>query len=305
MQELSYHEIQRIFDEIADEGCMWLLITGGGPFLRVDFVDIWKYAKRKGFLPTLFTNATMVTERMAAFIAEYPPFNLEVTMYGYTQKTYETVTGIPGSHRRFMQGLENLERAEIPFKLKSVLMTLNHHELPLMKAFAEELEVDFRYDTMLNAGVDCSSAPKALRLTPQQIVQLDVMDHDRFESMRKFRDDFKDRVPDPRYLYNCGAGVHAFHIDPFGELSLCMISRQQSYDLRIGTFKDGWQNFLKDVRYQPAPENLACHQCELYSFCDQCPGWSYLEYGDQGKFVDFVCQVTHLRASALDSVPEV
>jgi radical SAM protein with 4Fe4S-binding SPASM domain len=302
LKELSYHEIQRIFDQIADEGCLWLLITGGEPLLRRDFIDIWKYTKRKGFLATLFTNGTMVTKRIAEFIAEYPPFNLEISMYGYSQETYERVTGIPGSHKRFMQGLDNLDELGLSYKLKTVLMTINHHELPEMRSFAEERGKDFRFDAMLNAGVDSSSAPFMLRLKPEQIIQLELMDTKRFDSMRSFRDNFKSHKADKRYLYHCGAGMHSFHIDPFGELSICMISRQQSYDLRKGTFRDGWQNFLKDVRYQPPPQLIPCHDCELYSFCDQCPGWSYLEHGEPGKSVDFVCRVTQLRAAALEEI---
>ena len=86
------------------------------------------------------------------------------------------------------------------------------------------------------------------------------------------------------------------------ELSLCMIARQQNYDLRRGSFKEGWHSFLKDVRYQPAPENLVCRQCEHIAYCDQCPGWSSLEHGDADKPVEFICQVTHLRAAAFDSI---
>ena len=48
-KELSTAEIQNILDQIVDQGCLWLLLTGGEPFLRPDFLDIYTYAKKKGY----------------------------------------------------------------------------------------------------------------------------------------------------------------------------------------------------------------------------------------------------------------
>src|SRR5688572_20006691 len=59
--ELTLAEHQRLLDQLADAGCLWLLYTGGEIFVRPDFLDIYRYAKTKGFLITLFTNGTMIT----------------------------------------------------------------------------------------------------------------------------------------------------------------------------------------------------------------------------------------------------
>ena len=66
-RELDYDEHCRLLDELADAGCLWLLYTGGEIFARRDFLDIYTYAKKKGFIITLFTNGTLVTERIADF----------------------------------------------------------------------------------------------------------------------------------------------------------------------------------------------------------------------------------------------
>ncbi len=72
--ELSISEIQHILDEIKEAGCLWLLLTGGEPLLRTDFLDIYKFAKHKGFLLTLFTNGTLLTPRIADVLCEWRPF---------------------------------------------------------------------------------------------------------------------------------------------------------------------------------------------------------------------------------------
>ncbi len=122
------------------------------PLFRKDFKDIFRYVKQKGLLVTLFTNGTLITPEMADFLQEYPPFNLEITLYGRTQETYESVTGIPGSYRRCMQGIEYLKERDIHFSLKTMLLTLNAHELKAMQEFARSLGVGFRYDGLINSG---------------------------------------------------------------------------------------------------------------------------------------------------------
>src|SRR6058998_2074459 len=67
-RELSYAEVTRILDQLAAEGCLWVCFTGGEIFMRKDFLDIYAYAKQKGFLITLFTNGTLFTEALADYL---------------------------------------------------------------------------------------------------------------------------------------------------------------------------------------------------------------------------------------------
>jgi radical SAM protein with 4Fe4S-binding SPASM domain len=115
---------------------------------------------------------------------------------------------------------------------------------------------------------------------------------------RDFCDRFVGVEPDPRYRYICSAGLNMFHIDPYGRLSVCMISREPEYELLRGTFREGWDEALLETRYQPASNDYVCAGCPLMSLCGQCPGWGRLEHGDPEKRVEFLCEVAHLRARA-------
>ena len=77
------------------------------------------------------------------------------------------------------------------------------------------------------------------------------------------------------------------------------MSRSRSYDMREGSFHEGWHEFLPQVRYQNAGDDYVCNRCELISLCGQCPGWAQLEHGDQQTKVEFLCRVAHLRAETL------
>jgi radical SAM protein with 4Fe4S-binding SPASM domain len=295
-QELTTADHFRLLDEIADEGTLWLLLTGGDPLVRRDFSEIWMYAKRKGFLLSLFTNGTLITPQIADLLAEWLPFTVEITLYGHTQATYERVTGIPGSHARCRRGIDLLLERNIPLKLKTVLMTLNHHELEQMSAYSDSLGLSFRFDPMLNAGFDCNRAPVNLRLSPQQIVELDLADEKRLQAWKEFTDRFMGVRGDECYIYSCGAGIQSFHVDPHGQLSVCMISRAREYDWKGGTFHDGWTRFIPQVRYELAEKTYPCSHCGLKALCDRCPGWAELEYGDPLAPVEYLCQVARQRA---------
>ena len=297
-QELTYTEICGILDQIVDEGCLWLLLTGGEPLLRPDLLDICTYAKGKGLLLTLFTNGTLITPRIADYLAEWRPVVVDITLYGRTQETYERITGVPGSHARCMRGIDLLLERGVPLKLKTMLMTLNKHELWDIKAYAEGLGVDFRFDPLVNAGLDGCRAPLAFRLSPEEIVQFDLADAKRLAIWQDLCNKVQEVQIDPRYLYVCRSGLNSFLVDPYGKLSLCAISRAPNYDLRRGSFREGWGEFLLQVRYQEATGDYRCNRCELLPLCSQCPAWARLEHGDPEKPVEFLCQLAHQRAEA-------
>ena len=79
-RELSTEEHFRLLDDLADLGCLWILYTGGEIFARKDFLEIYTHAKQKGFLITLFTNGTLITERVADYLQRWPPFAIEITL---------------------------------------------------------------------------------------------------------------------------------------------------------------------------------------------------------------------------------
>jgi radical SAM protein with 4Fe4S-binding SPASM domain len=305
--ELTYEEHCRLLDEIADAGCFWLLYTGGEIFARRDFLDIYTYAKQKGFLITLFTNGTLITEKAADYLVEWRPFSIEITLYGRTKETYERLTGIPGSYQRCLRGIRLLMERRLPLKLKTVGVTINKHEIWEMKRFAEdELGVEFKFDAMINPRIDCSQSPVAVRLKPEEIVELDLLDPKRTADWEKFANHFVGTGSvEPRgEVYECGGGLTSFAIDPYGLMSICILSQVDKYDVRRGSFREGWQEFLSKVRHKKTTLLTKCVKCRLKAICGMCPASGELENGHAEKPVDFLCQVGHLRAQVLGlSVP--
>jgi radical SAM protein with 4Fe4S-binding SPASM domain len=306
-EELTFEEHLRLLDELVDLGCLWLLYTGGEIFARNDFLDIYTAAKKRGFLITLFTNGTMITPRVADHLAKYRPFNIEITLYGATRETYEALTRIPGSFDRCMKGIALLLERGLPLKLKTVPTSVNVHEVYAMKRFAEEdLGVEFKFDPLVNPRTDCSQSPLAVRLTPEQAVALEF--HDpvrRGEYLRLAEFELAANLPASSKRYTCGGGHNGCAVDPQGKMTICVLSHRDGYNLRSGSFQDGWDGRLKDIRAAKNTKETICTHCRIRSLCSMCPANGELEGGDAEAPVDFLCQVAHLRAYALGvSVPE-
>ena len=301
--ELSYEEHCRIVDEIVEAGCFWLVYTGGEIFIRPDFLDIYKYAKKQGLLITLFTNAVVINEKIADSLAEYPPHFIEITLYGHTKETYERITGNPGSFERCMRGIHLLMERGLPLKLKTMVITLNKHEIWEMKRFVEEdLGLEFRYDAMINPRLDGCHDPLALRLSPEEVVKLDLHDPERLVEWNRFCEHHVGPRLDPEQandLYQCGGGIGSFAIDPSGKLSLCVMSASDTYDLKQGSFREGWEDFILSVRQKKIIRQTKCFSCEIKEMCGMCPANGELENKDPEEPVDFFCRVAHLRSYEL------
>jgi radical SAM protein with 4Fe4S-binding SPASM domain len=299
-RELTYEEHCRILDEITAAGCLWVCFTGGEIFLRKDFLDIYAYAKKKGLLPTLFTNGTLITAEIADFLVKWRPFNIEITLYGHTQKTYEKVTGAPGSYNRCLEGIHLLMVRGLPLELKAMAVTLNRHEIWDMKRFVEDdLGMEFKFDAMINPRCDCSRSPLEVRLSPAEAVELDLKDSKRVEEWKRITEEFGAHYhsrKDSDRVWQCGGGLNSFAVDAYGKLQTCVISKNEIYDLRKGSFQEGWQHFFFNLRQRKITKQTKCVTCGIKALCNMCPANAQLECMDAESPVDYLCQVAHLRA---------
>jgi radical SAM protein with 4Fe4S-binding SPASM domain len=300
-REMTTADHFRLLDQMAEAGCLWLLYTGGEIFARRDFLDIYTYAKRTGFIVTLFTNGTLITPEIADYLVEWRPFEIEITLYGATRETYEKLTRIPGSYDRCMRGVRLLHERKVPLKLKTVGVTINKHEVAAMRQIADDFGVEFMFDSMMNPRIDCSASPLEVRLAPHEVVELDLLDPRRVAEWTRLATNHAPPPASERVLelYDCGGGLNSFSIDPYGDISICVLSHVDRYNVVSGSFREGW-DFLANVHSKPVTRLTKCTDCALRSLCGMCAANGELENGDPLAPVDWLCRVAHLRAMTYD-----
>ncbi len=293
--ELTTIQVKDVLDQIAEAGCLHLLLTGGEPLLRPDFPEIYLHARRRGMLTMVFTNGTMLTPEIIKIFQESPPVLVEVSVYGATRQTYEYVTGLPGSYDRFINGLKLLKESGLRAATKSALLSLNRHELTLMQTLADELGLPFRYDGSMWPRVDGADKPLDYRLSIEEMIELDNLDPERMQAWMDTYVYSKDlQMRSNQYIFNCGAGYRSFHIDSAGQLSACMMARKPSFSIPELGFETAWAN-LGEFRMTERTKYVACQDCSASGMCAQCPGWSQLVHDDNETIVDYICQLTKTR----------
>jgi radical SAM protein with 4Fe4S-binding SPASM domain len=304
-REMTTERAKALIDEVVEAGCLSLLLTGGEVLVRRDFPEIYLHAIASGLRVTVFTNGTMVTEEIADLFDRHRPLAIEITLYGMTAETYDRVTRVPGSYARCLQGIDRLLARGLRLKLKTMALTWNAHEIPAMREFARAKGCEFQHDGILNPRVDCgASRTGELRLTPAQVVALDLDDPKQALALKEACDEAlaaDHSGPGDEQVYSCGAGRNTFTVDPYGSLQLCQLSRRDGYDVKAGTFDQGWNHHLPKLRARTWQTNDVCRRCSLISLCASCAGASELEHGDPETIVAHFCEVTHLRTFALST----
>jgi radical SAM protein with 4Fe4S-binding SPASM domain len=287
---MGTRRVLSLIDEITEQGCLYLLITGGEPFLRKDFHEIYRHAKTNGLLVTVFTNGTLLTDREIGLFERLPPRTVEVSLYGATLPTYEKITGVSGSYAKCISGIRKLLDHKINVTIKTILMTHNSHEFFDIEKMAKELGVKFRFDAAIFPGLNGDRAPLGLRVSPSDAVDMEFSDEARIAQWEKFMESYRDQ-PITDDLYHCSAGVTGFYIGPYGGLSPCLMTTGISHDLQNDCFLSGWEKIASRIREPKLDVKSSCHKCERITLCGYCPAFFSLENGREDIRSEYICSI--------------
>jgi len=300
---LTTQQMYAVLDKLYYAGVLWLTFTGGEIFSRRDFAEVYRYARGKGFLVTLFTNATMMNERLAALFRELPPFSVEVSIYGHTAEIYEATTQIPGSFARFERGITLLQNAGVPLKLKTSISTFTQDHVAALHRYCEARGLKYSVDLTLDHTHDGGDAPTLYRLTTKKIMQIGA----EIDAMQGYvpppKQERQMPLPEcseggdpggPEELYRCGAGRTALFVNALGQASHCVIDRDPSFPILEMEWEELWAKMGEWVT-QPLPADAPCSGCGLRGGCQSCPARSRIATGSPYLKDPYYCDVTHER----------
>jgi len=292
--EMNTRQVLSVIDEITEAGCLFLVMTGGEPLAKEDFTDIYRHAKKNGLIVTVFTNGTLMTDKVLGLFEDLPPRVVEITLYGATASTYESVTGVPGSYERCLNAIRMLLERKIAVGLKTILMTVNRHEFFDIENMAKHFGVKFRFDAAIFPRLDGDPSPLMLRVSPQEAVEKEFAYNDRAQIWKEYFRKSQGQLPNDK-LYNCGAGRTGFHISPVGKLQPCVLATDVTFDLSQGDFMTGWYDIVTKIEEKKAGNASACNRCEKRHLCGFCPAFSKLENGEEDRCSEFLCSMGHYR----------
>ncbi len=308
-KELTTAEWRSLLEQVASLGCLSVRFTGGEPLLREDFEELYLVARRLGLKVVLFTNATLITPRLASLFSRIPPLEMiEISVYGMFKKSYEAVSRAPGSVEDAWRGINLLLENNVPFVVKGTLLLPTIDEVDEFEAWAATLpgmDRPPRYSMFLDLRCRRDSEErnrliKKIRISPERGLKFLTRDRETYDkNMQEFCTKFM--YPTGDKLLACGAGHGGGCIDAYGRLQLCMMLRHPDtvYDLKKGSLKDALENFFPKImsKRASAPQYLErCALCFLKGLCEQCPAKSWMDSGDLESPVEYLCEVAHFQA---------
>lgn len=311
-KDMSLHEFKEIFNILVERGLLDCYFTGGEIFLRPDFEELFVHAKKSGVLISLLSNITLLSQKHIDLFKEYPVEVISTSMYGYNEESYENVTGVKGSFKKFMDALELLQKNDIKYELKFVAMEQNIEDLYKVREFGNKLGVPMVVILDVHPMSDGSTEPVALRLTPEQAFEFDVKDEGRNQFWKGVARELLTGEIQMRpqrtierfsegYLYPCSiANQHVFITSDL-KMQGCVRASYGKYDLRRGSFDEGWKYLQDEFVKKKSSDAYKCNKCENIRFCEHCVANFKLAYGDEERVDTFFCRVAELRRGFVET----
>ncbi len=273
---LTLQQYEAIFDQLVKAGTLFVILTGGEPFTRRDFMDIVRAARRRRLSVTIFTNGTLLNDSIISELKRLYVQEVHISVYGPDASSPDSITNVPGSFQRTVGSIKLLLAAGMRVRIKSPLMSQTATKYIELKRFAKDLGVPIQFTTVITAKNNGDATTHSLRLEQSQLETL-VKDADVNEigtAPVHFIDNL-DCIP-------CEVVLNGGTIDPHGEVFACNQLRIPFGNVTQQEFGEIWANspILNELRRVSLRDLPACKECDLFTFCTRCPGLAHLEDSD-------------------------
>ncbi len=118
--EMSPETVLHLVDQLADHGIFSVLITGGEPFIRPDFLEILGRIFSRGFFRVvIFTNGTLIGEKALSFLVNNKRMidQMQLSIFSHEPEIHDRLIGINGGYEKTIAVATKLKAAGIPVKL--------------------------------------------------------------------------------------------------------------------------------------------------------------------------------------------
>ncbi len=117
--ELTIQECFDFVDQILKVGHPVLILTGGEPLCRPDFMQIAEYAANKGLRVVLGTNGTLLDDEIAAQLKAVPISRIGISLDFPIAELQDEFRGKKGAYDAAMHGIDVARKAGIEVQIVS------------------------------------------------------------------------------------------------------------------------------------------------------------------------------------------
>lgn len=302
-KELTASQWLSFASDARDLGMIFLLLTGGEPFLREDFAEIYTELIKMGIMVSINTNASLYNEELRSLFRHYPPSRINVTLYGGSEDTYRSLCG-NASYALVVGNLRSMRADGLQVRLNVSLTPYNVQDMEKIHAVSGELclqakAASYMYPPIrLNAGIgenagrfSAEDAGRAManwnRLRDPEAVFLQRAERVRLMQSAQLTDICADVEAEG---VMCRAGRSSFWMTWDGKMMPCGTMDVAASD----PLRDGFRRAWDEVREATARIRLPkeCAACAFRSNCGVCASICTTETGRSDQKPEYLCTLT-------------
>ncbi len=303
-QELSAAQWLDMGRQAADSGALFMLLTGGEPFLRPDMKEIYLGLTKMGLSISINSNGTLIDDRAIEWLRQSPPAQINISLYGVSRETYARLCGVPEAFDRVKYAIDALLRAGIQLSINATMSPINGEDMEGIAAFAAERGLHVRpvfylFPPVRRESLGCTApirydAEEAGRRTA--LAQCLTEPSERLMRFAGAQPDVEsieptdDCIRDEGAPLGCLAGSSQFWISWEGKMMSCgMLDDPVTLPFEVG-FAPAWRELVERTAQYRLP--AACGACAMRGACPTCAALNRAETGSVDKRPDFMCRLT-------------
>lgn len=292
--------------QAKEMGTLILVITGGETFLYPEAEALLEELLEMGFLISLNTNGTLLDDRRIAWLNAHRPAKINISLYGASDETYETLCGIKGGFSFTSSAIDKLLSFGHNVYLNGTLTPENVGDIPRMVEFAKARGLVLHNTSYLfpPGRYGIHSAPS--RLSPDEAAQADLL-LERLQigpeaqltkcaqQVRLVNATVCGQINPAGGFHsgdgcsrsNCGGGRNSMAISWDAKLMPCVTNSGISVELENRTLRQGWELLQQQVAQLTLPRE--CIRCPYQMICNACPATLYNENGCFDRLSPYTC----------------
>lgn len=307
-QKLSRLRTNEEWIELAkqarEEGLLFLLLTGGEPFLVENFKELYIELHKMGFCISINTNGTMINEEVIEWLKKYPPARVNLTLYGASNETYNRLCRNPKGFIQATKAISLLKKNNIQVKLNCSVTPYNKDDLKAMIDFADKNDLIMQATSYMFPPVrrDENSIGKNSRLTSEEAAIYSAYISAYQNGFNKFKQYVESGEvtiydgDDDCYItegegLRCRAGLTSFWMTWQGKLLPCGMIPNDGLDPWEVGFKKAWEHAKNVVKGIKLP--VKCAGCGKKDRCKACAAMVYTETGTYDQVPKYRCEMTN------------
>ncbi len=302
LQELTLAQIDQLMAEFHALGGFQLILTGGEVAVRKDFIEILGLAKKYGFVTSILSNLTRLSDAMIANIIDHYPKSVSCSIYSAQPEDHDAVTRLQGSFDRSLKAIRMLREAGVIVAIKTPLMKHTAGGWQEVEALAKQLGCGFQMDLHITAKNDGGLSPLAQRIEDSKVIQ-EVFSSPPYQITIMNEPLQNDITPDLTANL-CGAGANGLVISPDGTIRPCIGMSESIGQFPTNSLSSIWHEspFFNRWSLLTLADTL-CGRCTFFSTCSRCPGAWHAEHGSYTHPTDYNCFLARAwsRASQAES----